>query len=80
MATKKLQIVGSLVEQTPQVQADYSQTDTSAVDYIKNKPEIVNEPIENSDALITSGAIYELIGDVDTVIAQINALVGGASE
>lgn len=38
MATKKLQIVGSLVEQTPQIQADYSQTDTSAVDYIKNKP------------------------------------------
>lgn len=61
MATKKLQIVGSLVEQTPQVQADYSQTDTSAVDYIKNKPEVSNEPTENSEALITSGGVYNAI-------------------
>ena len=54
----------------------------TAVEF-QNKLELINklenidlEPTANSENLITSGAIYELIGDIGTVISQINMLVG----
>jgi hypothetical protein len=37
------------------------------------------EPTEDSKNLINSGDLYNVIGDIKTVIAQINALVGGVS-
>ena len=41
-----------------QVQADWAQTDTTAVDFIKNKPIIDSAPTDNSPNLVTSGGVY----------------------
>lgn len=59
MATKKLQIVGSIVPQS-----DYSQTDSTQPDYIKNKPEVDTEVVEGSENLITSGGVYTALQNV----------------
>ena len=37
------------------------------------------EPTDGSDNLLTSGTIYNVIGDINTVIVQINTLIGGVS-
>lgn len=62
-----------------QIQSDFMQNDDTQPDYIKNKPEITNEIEQDSRALITSGAIYDLVGDIDSVISQINVLIGAES-
>ena len=63
------------------VQPDFTQTDDTQADYIKNKPSISETVEESSSDLITSGAVYsaiqEAIGDIDTVINQINTLIDG---
>ena len=46
---------------TSAIQSDWAQTDTSALDYIKNKPEIGVDIEENSSKLATSGAVFEAI-------------------
>ena len=37
------------------------------------------EPTEGSTNLVNSGDLYNILGDIKTVVAQINALVGGES-
>ena len=38
-----------------------------------------SEPTEGSTNLVNSGDLYNFIGDIQTIIAQINTLIGGAS-
>lgn len=40
-------------------QSDWNQTDIYSPDYIKNKPEITSEISQDSNSLVTSGAIYD---------------------
>ena len=54
-----------------QKQADWNQIDTTAVDYIKNKPTVTSTVASGSTDLITSGGVYAYI---DTMITQ--ALTG----
>jgi hypothetical protein len=46
---------------TNAIQSDWAQTDTTKLDYIKNKPEIGDNIEENSSKLATSGAVFEAI-------------------
>ena len=48
------------------IQSDWAQEDTSALDYIKNKPEIITEVVENSNNLITSGGVFEALKNIPT--------------
>lgn len=50
------------------VQSDWNQTDTTADDYIKNKPIITNSVTQSSTDLITSGGVYAAI---DEAIMQV---------
>lgn len=61
-----------------QVQSDWNQTDTTAVDFIKNKPTIPTaitvdtEITEDSQNPVTSAAIYQMVGNVEEALRQIN--------
>jgi hypothetical protein len=51
---------GEALEYTPQIQADYAQTNTSALDFIKNKPDVAtaaNDPngLSNNEDLASTG-------------------------
>ena len=50
-----------------QVQADWEQSDTTAPDYIKNKPSTTSSVTSGSTDLVTSGGVYSY---VDTMITQ----------
>lgn len=62
-----------------QVQSDWEQTDTTAADYIKNKPTlgaaaacgVDTAPASGSTNLITSGAVYTVVGDINTVLEEV---------
>lgn len=62
-----------------QVQADWNQTTTTAADYIKNKPTlgaaaacgVDTAPASGSTNLITSGAVYTVVGDINTVLEEV---------
>lgn len=62
---------------TPQVQSDYTQADTSAVDYIKNKPDLTDlatalQPGDDVSEL-TNDAGYITSADVPTPPAQVQS-------
>lgn len=48
-----------------QVQADCSETDESKASFIKNKPEVDEEVTEDSENLITSGAVFDAIQNIE---------------
>lgn len=62
-----------------QVQADWNQTTTTAADYIKNKPTlgaaaacgVDTAPASGSTNLITSGAVYTVVGDINAVLEEV---------
>lgn len=62
-----------------QVQADWNQTTTTAADYIKNKPTlgaaaacgVDMAPDSGSTNLITSGAVYTVVGDINAVLEEV---------
>lgn len=51
-----------------QLQADWNQNDSSALDYIKNKPDIENIQVEimPEASIAEAGNIYQYIGETDT--------------
>ena len=55
--------LGSKADASSVVQSDWSQTTTTALDYIKNKPTVDSTPTENSTNLVSSGGVYEAIED-----------------
>lgn len=62
-----------------QVQADWNQTTTTAADYVKNKPTlgaaaacgVDTAPASGSTNLITSGAVYTVVGDINAVLEEV---------
>lgn len=62
-----------------QAQADWSQSDNAEPDYIKNKPTlgaaaacgVDTAPASGSTNLITSGAVYTVVGDINTVLEEV---------
>ena len=48
-----------------QVQADYAETDDTKASYIHNKPEIDTKVTEDSTNLISSGAVFEAIDNIE---------------
>lgn len=52
-------------------QADWSEGNTQAPSYIKNKPVIDTTPTEDSNNLVTSGGVYAVIGNVESLLAQL---------
>lgn len=48
-----------------QVQADYLETDDTKASFIKNKPAVDSEVKEDSDSLITSGAVFKAIQNIE---------------
>ena len=60
--TRKLENLLGLAKSVPiVVQSDWNQKDETQLDYIKNKPEIIPEILEDSEALVTSDAIYDFL-------------------
>ena len=57
-----------------QIQADWAQTDTTAVDYIKNKPIVDNAPTDNSTNLVTSGGVYDALPLMVTITDTNNVI------
>ncbi len=47
------------------VQSDYTETDETKASFIKNKPMTDTEVIENSENLITSGAVFKAINEIE---------------
>ena len=52
-------------------QADYTEADNTSPAYIKNKPVVDNTPTQDSTNLVTSGGVYAVIGDVESLLANI---------
>ena len=52
-----------------QVQADWNQTVTTAVDYIKNKPTISIDVVEDDTNAVSGGAVYDAISEASEVTA-----------
>ena len=64
--TTELEELVNLANKLPVAsQSDWAQTDETQYDYIKNKPEIISEAIENSESLITSGGVYEALKNIE---------------
>lgn len=60
---------------------DISKTE-STTSYVKLPNEALNldaEPTEGSTNFINSGDLYNIIGDIDTAISQLESMIGGAS-
>lgn len=61
------------------VQSDWNQADNSAEDFIKNKPTLGAAascgvdiaPASGSTNLITSGAVYTVVGDINVVLEEV---------
>ena len=56
-----------------QAQADWSQSDTTAADYIKNKPTvpIVAQAIASGDnGYVTGDMVYDVLGDLETFLSN----------
>lgn len=64
----KLDQVGERAEAN--VQADWSQSDSSADDFIKNKPTIDGSPAKNAKHLISSRGVFESLGNVYVDISK----------
>lgn len=60
----KINVKNEIVRETYLVQADWNETDESQTGYIKNKPQITSEVIEDGNELITSGGVYQAIEQV----------------
>ena len=60
-----------------QIQSDWTQTDTSSKDFIKNKPSIDTAPTSASTNLVTSGGVYTAIAPtfVDASSSQDGSVV-----
>jgi hypothetical protein len=65
--TLAIPIMGGAGGSVAQVQADWNQTDDTAVDFIKNKPEIPQKVSELSDA-----SEYAKAADVPTTVAELS--------
>ena len=52
-------------------QSDWNQADTSAPDYIRNKPGITSTATQGSTDLITSGGVYTIVGDINSVLEEV---------
>lgn len=52
-------------------QADWNQTDSTAPDYIKNKPGVTDTATQGSADLITSGGVYTIVGNINTVLEEV---------
>lgn len=64
--TRKLENLLDLAKTVPiVVQSDWEQQDETQLDYIKNKPEVTTEVIENSESLITSGGVHQALKNFD---------------
>lgn len=53
------------------VQSDWNQSDDTADDYIKNKPGITDTATQGSADLITSGGVYTILGNINTVLEEV---------
>ena len=61
------------------MQSNWNQTDGTAYDYILNKPNLGDAalrgvdttPTQSSTNLITSGAVYTAIGDINTILESV---------
>ena len=53
-----------------QAQADWNQTDTTAGDYIKNKPSVAQAIASGDTGYVTGGMVYDVLGDLETFLAN----------
>ena len=56
-----------------------TETETTSIKLSNDALNLDTEPTEGSTNYVNSGDLYNLIGDIDTAIAQLESLVGGAS-
>ena len=74
-AGEGITIVNNVISANPQRQSDWNQTDSSAVDYIRNKPDL-SDYATQSDLADVQGDITNIEGD----ILNINADLSGKAD
>ena len=69
----------SLTDITFTIEISTTETESRTIKLSNNAISIDTEPTEGSTNFINSGDLYNIIGDIDTAIAQLESMIGGAS-